>query len=893
MPTDFVDRVEYMAELLALVQGLTEAQGRVVVLEGRSGMGKSALLGEFARQIGGDPGLSELCQVASTRCYPQIGSGLTYAPAVDLLLQLHEQSEQRGWLRRVLRGAGRGAAKSAPEVLSAIVPGLGVAWTAGREVAKAALDSGSVPLDSVMPIQQGTAVRIADALLDLARMGRPVVLLVDDVQNIDPSSLMILDRLVHKLADEPIALVLSHAHGTEEPNGPAAGVAALLDRWEVEGLAVRRSLTGLPADAVEELVRLRHPGAPRGLSAELSRLTGGHSVFVSLCLEEWRPDNGTQIVLPSSVSRVVEARIRPLDERDRRLIAVGAVQGAMFLSRVVAETLEQPHDEVMERLSRIAAEHQLITVQEPPAWARFEQSDCYAFEHRALWQVLYEQQTAELRRSRHARIARALADQPADEAALGRRLEIAHHLDQGGLPCLEASADAHYDLARTAALDGLSFVEAESHCEVAIRAARSLPAQTPERDRRLVSAIELLLSLTEVRWRGQAQPAGGPDVDGLAAEAELAAARYGDPKLIARTALLRGKSLLATQGLMPSLVKLREAIEKAELADDPVAVFVAKVEYGRQVSKRRLSEGLEQLREVERMYAADPALGAAGDPVLQHARNLAEMQLAISLYDTGHLTEALTRLLRCVERLRSEPLHAELPIALNYLAQVQTAMGAWTPAERTLREAIEFEDKRGGDSGWRAYNTALLAQLFTRQPARRHDSLELIQQAWLETERTWLANLVPIVRNLYADLLLDLANGDSEQLRRADKLALDTYVETGQTGMVRSQIAALTLRSRTHLLLGDHIAARALAEEALRILDEVGDMPALRTEEVLFHAARAMHATGDEPTAQELLERARTAIIRKADHIDDVEQRRDFLQEVPLNRWILEDGERS
>lgn len=110
-------------------------------------------------------------------------------------------------------------------------------------------------------------------------------------------------------------------------------------------MAARRPLAGLPADAVEELIQYRHPGAPRGLFAELSRLTGGHSVFVSLCLEEWRPDNGAQIVLPSSLSRVVETRLRQLDERYRRLIAVGAVQGAVLLSRVVAEALDEPHEE--------------------------------------------------------------------------------------------------------------------------------------------------------------------------------------------------------------------------------------------------------------------------------------------------------------------------------------------------------------------------------------------------------------------------------------------------------------------------------------------------------------------------------------------------------------------
>lgn len=889
MPTDFVDRVNYMAELDGLVAGLADRRGEALVIEGHSGMGKSALLAEFARRVGERSGTPEACRVVLTSCYPEIGAGLTYAPVVDLLQQLHEQAGQPGWWRRVFRGAGRGVATSAPDVLSAIVPGLGAAWNIGREVTEAALNSGSVPLDSVMPMQLGAAARIADALLDMVRDGLPVVALLDDIQHIDPSSLLILDRLVRRLDGEPLVLVLSYSSDREPNGGSAAAVEALLAAWEDQGLVQRRWLAGLPPEAVQELVERRHPGAPAELSTELVQLTGGHSVFVRMCLEEWNPGSGG-IVLPRSLTRVVDSRLRLLGEQDRRLITMAAAQGGIFLSNIVAEALDESHDEVLERLRRIADEQQLIVAEaELPAWARGDQADCYRFEHGALWRVIYEQQTMEQRRSRHARIAQVLTAHSGQDAALGRRLEIAHHLDRGGLPCLRASADAHYALARSAALDGLSFVEAEQHCEVAIRAARALSEKEPERDRCLVTAIELLLSLTEVRWRGRHQPAGGPDIDVLAAEAEQAAVRCGDARLIARTTLLRGKTLLATQGLMPSLKKLREAVERAEQAGDPVALFVAKVEYGRQVSKRRLADGLEQLREVERMYASDPDLAAVDDPVLQHARNLAEMQLAISLYDSGHIGEARARLLRCADRLRHEPMAVELPIALNYLAQVHMATGAWAQAEEVLREALAAEEeKRGGDSGWHAYNAALLAGLLAADPQRREESLELAEAAWLETERTWLANLVPIVRNLFAEVLLDVADGNLDTVRRADRLALATRVETDETGMVRSQIAALVLRSRAHLLMGESAVALDMAREALRTLDEVGDMPALRTEEVLFAAATALRAAGSEGEAEELLGRARSEVTRKAGLIDDVDLRRRFLGHVPLNRRILD-----
>lgn len=889
MRTEFVDRVEHMDELRSLMSDVTEGRGgRALVIDGPSGIGKSALLRAFEAETTALTG-SRVGRVVSVRCQPSIGSELSYGAIVELLLQLARDPEnkQPGFFRRLLKFTGQGVARSAPEVLSALVPGLGAVFTVGREVAAASLASGSMPFDSLLPFQQGAAAQVVDALLDLVRQGPPTVVIIDDLQNADPSSLLVLDRLLRRLPGAPLGLVLGHCTDGAYVDGPEATVENLLHDWERSGLLRRRALSGLPREAVDALVRARHPDAPAALSEKLSRLTAGHAIFVTLCLEEWRPDAGPAVELPGSLSRVVEDRLRLLTDLDRELLMIGATQGETFLSRTVAEVKGAPHDDVMERLRLMAARHRLILPTQPPAWARTEASDCYRFEHHALWGVVYDQQTPQQMRSRHARVAAALTTGPRDAMPLERRLEIARHLRGGGLESRLASAEMHYSLARDAAMEGLSFAEAERHCEEVIKAVRDLPEHGEQRDRWLIQAVELLLSLTEVRWRGRHHPAGGPDIDALAAEAEAAARRCGTPELVIRTTLQRGKTLLATEGLVPSLDKLRRAVELAEEHGDPVALFVARVEYGRQVSKRRLADGLAQLREAERLYASDPRLGGTGDPVLQHARNLGEMQFGISLYDSGHLSEALTRLTRCVQRLRDEPLKAELPIALNYLAQVHTGLGGYDEAEEVLREALDIEADRGGDSGWHAYNKALLAHLLARRPDGRDQVLELITDAWAETERTWLANLVPIVRNLYAETLLLAAAGTGEFLDQAERLAVATCAETRRSGMVRSLIAAHCLRSRILLRRGDTAGAQEQAQEAVRILDQVGDMPALRTEEVLYHSAVVLSAAGERAEAGVLLQRARRAVDRKAEQVTDDVLRDRFLTCVPLNTAIL------
>ncbi|WP_433341050.1 AAA family ATPase [Streptomyces sp. CA-253872] len=911
MDTEFVDRVEPMRELRSLVRALSEGHGGALLVEGVSGMGKTSLLGNFVRQAAEDADAAGRCRLVLARCHPGIGPGMRYGPVIDILNELYTPPPPPGRLRRIFGGAARGADLSVPELLSSLVPGGGAVYTIAREAVVSAINSGTMPSDSLLPFQQGLAAQLVDALLGLAASGPPVVLVIDDVQHIDPSSLLVLDRLLRLLPGAPISLVLSHA--TDEAQDAAGdSTEELLRRWESESLIRSHSLDGLPEDAVAELVRGRYPDAPSGLPAALSRLTAGYPVFVQLCLDEWLPENGERLALPESVERVVEHRMRRLGAEDQTLLEAAATQGAVFLSRPAAETIGASHEEVTERLRRIEKDHRLLVRAESPDWAAREPSDCYAFPHQALWQVLYRRQTPQQRRTRHARIARSLAagsGAAGSGSELGRRLEIARHLEEGGPECLADAAEAHYALARSAAIDGLSFAEAERHCEKAIQAVRGLAEDTPGRDLLLVQAIELLLSLTEVRWRGLHESGDGPGIDALAAEAERAAARLGEPHLLARTTLLRGKTLMATQGLVPGLGKLRSAVEIAGQQDDPVALFVAKVEYGRQASKRELAEGITQLREAEELYASEPRLGGGHDPVLQHARNLNEMQLGIGLYDSGRLGPALTRLLRCTERLRSEHLNAELPIALNYLAQVRIGIGQYEEAAADLAEARAHEAARGGESGWHAYNTALLALLAARDPERRSEALTLAEDAWLETEATWLINLVPIVRNLYAEVLLETvsggtarhsgggpeARGAAEALERALRLATDTVVETRRTGMVRSEIAALSLSARIRLVRGESARAADLARQSVELLRRTGDMPALRTEEVLLHAARVLHAAGagDEPGRDvadeiaELLRQARAKVMEKADSLEDPTLRHTFLTGVPLNRAVV------
>ncbi|WP_100448195.1 ATP-binding protein [Glycomyces xiaoerkulensis] len=872
----FVDRVDEADRLRkfarAVPGGTTDP---CIVVEGPSGMGKSALLADF------EAAQSELpVDVYTVRCNPTIGPTLTFGPIVDLLALLESRRRSRRLLRKPVVA---GVTASVPALLGELVPGLKPVVNAGAEVVKTSLGSGSMPFDSLMPFQQAAAIRITEAIgKRIAK--RPSVFVIDDVHRCDHSSLEVLDRLMRRPEGLPMGLVLGfdpfHSGGREtEP---------LLGSWEREGLLRRLPIGGLPAEAVADLVESKRPVSPPEFAAELSQVTGGHPIFVVKCLDDWENAADRGIALPESLAHWVDEQLEALPESSRELVVLGAAQGYGFDSATLAGLAGREHAPVRDRLHELARRSHLIEADGAPPWARYRRADHYRFQHRALWRLVYRSQSIDQRRERHERIAAAELDRLGETANLEHRLEIARHYRAAGVRCLGASSDFHLELASRAATELLSMSEAEWLCGIAIDAARSMPPGEPGRDARLIRAIVLHLSLTEVRWKGLRRPTGERDVDALAAEAEEAARRHGDPVLLARAAMMRGKTLMSTRGLEVGLERLHRAVELAESSGDAVALYVARIEYGRQVSKRRLADGLAQLAEAERMRRTDARISGGDDPVLNHSRNLGEIQYGITLFDSGRLGEALDRLVPAVDRMRAEGSLAELPIALNYLAQVRTTLGDLEGAEDALREACSIEEERGGESGWHAYNSALLAHPRGRSGAAGREVIALMESAWEETERTWLLNLVPIVRNLYAQALLE-HRGDLEM---AGRLAQATVEETRQSGMVRSTIAAHMLLGRIARARGDAERALREAEHGVRILDEVGPMPALRTEEVCFHAALAHAAAGRSDSARELLDRARAELDRKAELIDDPAVRTGFVERDPLNRAIR-DGEGS
>jgi len=389
------------------IHGLTglslAGETQVLTIVGDVGLGKSRLLEEIiAHWTEEHEALS-----ISTPC-PSFGRHTPYLPWLDLLRALFGFSPADSNQVRL-------------EKIEALLGEIDPTWRdwtvlIGRLLGLDIEETGLVRgLDA--QTRQRMIFRTVTGLVDHAAGEQPLLLVIDDLQWADDTSVALINQVARQVTGQPLLLAL--AHRPEE--SLALGV---VDLPYHTGLRLKELSDEASLRLLDTLLPTT-PQMPQQLKELILKNAQGNPLFIEevahslienyLTLDE---ETGTyharadleQIEVPDSVNRVIMSRIDRLDESSRNVLRVASVIGQDFKHWLLSAIYpyRRAEGELRERLDDLSQREIL----DGP-----HQEVLYLFRHVLTREVAYESLLYADRRSLHRRIGESIETQRASRLA--------------------------------------------------------------------------------------------------------------------------------------------------------------------------------------------------------------------------------------------------------------------------------------------------------------------------------------------------------------------------------------------------------------------------------------------------------------------------------------------
>ncbi len=356
--------------LLTELHASIAADGRMAVIEGESGVGKTRLAEELVAALG------------------ERG-----APAIAARPSAGERALAYGVVAQLLRSAIERIGPALPPHCA-------------DEAARLLPELGPAPATSLD--DPGARLRFLEAVCQLLALASDApaagVVLVDDLHWCDPASLDALGYLARRLEGRRLFLLATRR--TDEPD-PDHACARLARAGE------RVVLARLTRADVAELARSQ--GLSAGEADALYSESEGLPLFLAELLAAGRPADTT----PAGVHEVVQTRLDAVSETAAQVLSAAAVIGRTFDSDTVRSASGRSDDEVVAALDELCARGLIV-----------ERDAAYDFGHERVRAAVDERAGLARRRLLHGRVAEALTLRHGDAALIARHLERAGREDE-------------------------------------------------------------------------------------------------------------------------------------------------------------------------------------------------------------------------------------------------------------------------------------------------------------------------------------------------------------------------------------------------------------------------------------------------------------------------------
>ncbi len=390
---------------LTTMRGMLE-KGVPLLISGDPGIGKSRLLQEIPIQLQG-----EQFQVLRGRAF-EMDATRPYAPWIDALRSIP-----------ILPTTCPAALRSE---LAALLPELG----------PTADDSGD---------RNRLFNAVAQVVIEMARTGAPMAVVLDDLQWFDEASAALLHYVAHATAGQPVTFILAARGGELECNAAAQRAVHSLRR----DLALR--MLAVEPLSPAETAAVAHTIAPEVDGDHVFRESEGNPLFA---MEIARSHQGGQPLLGDTLGGLIAGRLAGVGKEAAEILPWAAALGRRLNPDRLAAVMNLPCTTLLQGLEDL----------ERRAILRATDAGHSEFAHDLIRRAAYQSLSEPRRRLIHLQIARSLArsveqsrlwsrkstlqphvsgrlarSSPMAESSAG---EVAYHADLGGDHALAARACA-------------------------------------------------------------------------------------------------------------------------------------------------------------------------------------------------------------------------------------------------------------------------------------------------------------------------------------------------------------------------------------------------------------------------------------------------------------------
>jgi class 3 adenylate cyclase/tetratricopeptide (TPR) repeat protein len=416
--TPLIGRDEELALLLRRWQQTKSGEGCVVLVSGEPGIGKSRLAQTLVERLAGEPHTP-----LRTFCSPHHQNHALYPTIAQLeraagLRREDTADERLDKLEAVLATATNDLDEAAP-LLAALL-----SLPAAERYP---------PLDLTPQNQKEKTLQALVAQVAALAARQPVLMLFEDAQWSDPTSLELLDLTIERVPSLPVLLIITFRPEftppwTGRPHVSLLSLNRLAPRQRAEMIAGVTGGKTLPEDITAQIID-RTDGVPLFVEEltkavlESGMLTDAGDRYTAATIPGSGPRT-TPLAIPATLQASLLARLDRLAPV-REAAQIGAALGRQFSHQLIAAAAPMPPPQLDHALTQLVGAELIYRRGTPPDAE-------YTFKHALVQDAAYSTLLRSRRQQLHAHIAATLEGQFPDIVAAQPAL-LAHHCTEAGL----------------------------------------------------------------------------------------------------------------------------------------------------------------------------------------------------------------------------------------------------------------------------------------------------------------------------------------------------------------------------------------------------------------------------------------------------------------------------